>query len=163
MKTKLNWGFIIAMICLIAFWIFAIYVIVHLIELKGSVSIYKADQKYQDVIRLKSQAFKIAMFKEEEKKHEAYWCPVDSETCNTIVDIANEYGVDGQVIINLGWCESRLRPIYGVIDNRDRGIFQINNFWHPEISDECAFDLKCSAHFTAEMISRGRGYEWYCF
>lgn len=38
--------------------------------------------------------------------------------------------------------------------SRDRGLWQINDHWHPEVSDGCAFDPGCSAR-AAYTISSG--------
>jgi hypothetical protein len=40
----------------------------------------------------------------------------------------------------------------------DRGLFQINSYWHPEVSVECAFDMKCNIK-EAYRISKG-GTDW---
>jgi hypothetical protein len=42
--------------------------------------------------------------------------------------------------------------------SRDRGLFQINDYWHPEIDDDCAFDALCNAS-AAYDISEG-GDNW---
>jgi hypothetical protein len=42
--------------------------------------------------------------------------------------------------------------------SRDRGLFQINSRWHPEVSDRCAFDVRCNAE-EAYRISEG-GRDW---
>lgn len=44
----------------------------------------------------------------------------------------------------------------------DRGIFMINDYWHSEVSDECAFDVRCSTEWTINMINSGRQSEWIC-
>ena len=38
--------------------------------------------------------------------------------------------------------------------SRDRGLWQINDHWHPEVSDACAFDPTCNAQ-AAYAISAG--------
>lgn len=38
--------------------------------------------------------------------------------------------------------------------SRDRGLWQINDHWHPEVSDACAFDAACNAR-AAYAISNG--------
>jgi murein DD-endopeptidase MepM/ murein hydrolase activator NlpD len=38
--------------------------------------------------------------------------------------------------------------------SRDRGLWQINSRWHPEVSDACAFDPSCNAR-AAYVISNG--------
>jgi hypothetical protein len=40
----------------------------------------------------------------------------------------------------------------------DRGWFQINSYWHPEVSDACAYNAFCSAR-AAYRISKG-GTDW---
>merc|ERR1719183_3399798 len=40
----------------------------------------------------------------------------------------------------------------------DRGLWQINNYWHPEISDSCAYSAACNAK-GAYSISSG-GSNW---
>lgn len=41
----------------------------------------------------------------------------------------------------------------------DRGLFQINSRWHPEVSRRCAFDALCNAE-EAYRISEG-GRDWH--
>lgn len=41
----------------------------------------------------------------------------------------------------------------GYVDPRDRGLAQINSFWHPEISDEQAFDPAFSIPWAANYLS----------
>ena len=68
-----------------------------------------------------------------------------------IRDIAEREGFRwADYLVKLANCESRLNPL---AENRqgnypsnstDRGLFQINNYWHYEVSDEQAFDaLNC--------------------
>jgi hypothetical protein len=67
-------------------------------------------------------------------------------------------------LIALADCESDFRPdVRGVVDKRDRGLYQINSYWHPEVSDECAFSVACSTKFTADMIRDGQGWQWACW
>ena len=49
-------------------------------------------------------------------------------------------------------------PSYSV----DRGLYGINNFWHKEVSDECAKDLRCSTEWTIDRINAGYQSEWMC-
>jgi len=44
----------------------------------------------------------------------------------------------------------------------DRGIFMINDYWHAEVSDECAFDVRCATEWTMERINDGYQSEWMC-
>lgn len=40
----------------------------------------------------------------------------------------------------------------------DRGILQINSYWHPEVSDACAFDPVCSAIQGFRISSQGTSF-----
>lgn len=40
----------------------------------------------------------------------------------------------------------------------DRGLFQLNDYWHSEVSDDCAYDKVCSTK-EAYRISKG-GTDW---
>ena len=40
----------------------------------------------------------------------------------------------------------------------DRGLWQVNNYWHPEVSDTCAYSANCNAN-AAKSISSG-GSNW---
>ncbi len=40
----------------------------------------------------------------------------------------------------------------------DRGLFQINSRWHPEVSDRCAFDARCNAEAALEISENGRDW-----
>ncbi len=48
------------------------------------------------------------------------------------------------------------------VKSRDRGQFMINNYWNPQVSDECAYDLTCATKWTMEMINSGHQGEWVC-
>ena len=71
-------------------------------------------------------------------------------------------------LVRLANCESRLDPL---AENRqgnypsnstDRGLFQINNYWHYEVSDKQAFDLEYATVWTIERINAGYQHEWAC-
>lgn len=44
----------------------------------------------------------------------------------------------------------------------DRGIFQINSYYHPEVSDECCYNLECATKWTIMRIETGHQHEWTC-
>jgi len=62
--------------------------------------------------------------------------------------IAIEEKVDPELAYKIAKCESGLNPHARGINKTgsiDRGIFQWNDKYHPEVSDDCAFDVECSA------------------
>lgn len=70
-------------------------------------------------------------------------------------------------LVKLAHCESRLNPAATNTNTdarktTDRGVFQINDYWHPEVSDECAFDTRCATEWTMSRINAGYQHEWTC-
>lgn len=49
--------------------------------------------------------------------------------------------------INYNWTK-----VEGVWSSRDRGIFQINDKFHPSVTDSCAFDFKCNIDYAYRMF-----------
>ena len=89
----------------------------------------------------------------------------------------NRQGVEGQIrqiaeecnfkwtdyLVRLAKCESGLNPkALGDGMFKSRGIFQISKFYHPNISDECAYDVECATKFTIEKINAGQQGLWTC-
>ena len=62
--------------------------------------------------------------------------------------------------------ESSRRPEATGDDGESRGLWQINKDWHPEVSDACAYDVRCSTDWSLERIREGYSDEWstwkYC-
>jgi hypothetical protein len=83
--------------------------------------------------------------------------------------IAKEEGFKWEnYLVRLADCESKL-GLYKSNDKGntpagsiDRGVFMINNYWHKEVSDECAYDVDCATRWTINMINKGRQHEWVC-
>ena len=85
---------------------------------------------------------------------------------------------DPPTVIAVGWAESRgntnavgvvtaLRPDGTPLPwhgSRDRGVYQINSYFHPEVSDACAFGLACATQETYRISSAGRNMQpWNTF
>lgn len=100
--------------------------------------------------------------------------PAKAETVNskqetveeTIRRLAQETGFRWpDYLVRLAHCESRLDPKatndngrYGI----DRGVFQINSYYHGEVTDAQAFDLEWATRWTMDRINRGYQHEWVC-
>lgn len=80
-----------------------------------------------------------------------------------ITAIANEVGVDPEKVLKIIQCESGFN-VKAINENSwgsiDRGICQFNDFWHPEISDEQAFDYKYAVRAMCERIKKGGISDW---
>jgi len=71
-------------------------------------------------------------------------------------------------LVNLACCEGLLKTDkinekgnYPV-GSRDRGLYGINDYWHAEVSDEVAFDLRASTIWTINHINNGKQSEFIC-
>lgn len=77
--------------------------------------------------------------------------------------IAKDYGVDPKLALKVAECESGLDP---TATNRnpngtiDRGLFQWNDYWHPEITNDCAFNVICSTIAFCEAVKKGH-LDWW--
>lgn len=70
-------------------------------------------------------------------------------------------------LLELSYCESRLGEIQindkgNTPPSRDRGLFQINDYWHKDITDAQAFDLEFATKWTIKMINNGYQKRWAC-
>jgi len=71
-------------------------------------------------------------------------------------------------LVNLACCEGLLKtdtindkgnyPVWSI----DRGLYGINNYWHKEVSDEVAYDLRASTLWTINHINNGKQHEFMC-
>lgn len=62
--------------------------------------------------------------------------------------------------------ESGFRPTItntaGNAHGIDRGLWQINSYWHPEVSKSCALSASCNARAAARISSYGRNWnQWW--
>jgi len=80
-----------------------------------------------------------------------------------IIDIAKEEGIDPGLAVRVAKCESGLNcsaTNKNSDSSIDRGLFQWNDKWHPEITDECAFDLECSTRAFCKAFKEGHLSWW---
>lgn len=48
------------------------------------------------------------------------------------------------------------------VQSQDRGLWQINSYWHSDISDECAYDRVCATAYAFELSDGGKDFSpWY--
>lgn len=77
--------------------------------------------------------------------------------------MANEYGIDPDLAVRVAVCESSLNPSARNVNRAgsvDRGLFQINNRYHPHITDEVADDPEQATRFFCENVKAGRLWLW---
>ena len=78
-----------------------------------------------------------------------------------------EAGIDEFQVWALINCESRWDPERTNVNYKgqlgvDRGLWQISDKFHPEVSNSCAYDYRCSTTAAIKILKK-RGYkEWVC-
>jgi hypothetical protein len=90
--------------------------------------------------------------------------PQEKSIEQTIRKIAKEEGVDPDLAVRVAKCENaKLDPKAINVNkdgSKDRGLFQINDKWHPEVSDEQAFDPIFSTRFFCKAFKEGHLNWW---
>jgi Lysozyme like domain len=70
--------------------------------------------------------------------------------------------------VAIAWAESGLRtdatgynpgPRPGTVASRDRGLWQINDYYHPDVSDQCAYDAVCNAQAMFRISRNGTNWQ----
>jgi len=77
--------------------------------------------------------------------------------------ITKEMGVDVELAVRVAKCESSLNPQAVNINktgSKDRGVFQWNDFWHPEITDIMAFDVEVATRLFCKAVKEGNLKWW---
>lgn len=80
-----------------------------------------------------------------------------------IVLIAQQEKVDPQLAVAVAICESDLNPdAYNQNRNNtiDRGLYQWNDFYHPEIFDSCAYDPECACRKFCQAVKTDHLVWW---
>lgn len=92
------------------------------------------------------------------------------ESFQQVYNQAYAGGFRGESLIDaiaIAWAESRWYPTG---DNtagnyppgsRDRGIMQINSYWHPEVSDACANDPTCAFKAAYTISNGGKNFNYW--
>lgn len=94
---------------------------------------------------------------------------VDSEPKKEIVDIqeyivkqARIFALDEVKVLNIAKCESALKSSARGDFGASRGIWQIHSGYHPEITDQQAFDVEWSTKWALTQMKAGRWNWWTC-
>jgi len=79
----------------------------------------------------------------------------------SVEEIIRSVAVNDNLLVAIAKCESSLNPAaVGKVNPGDRGLFQINREYHPDVADSCAFDAECSARWADAQVSAGRLWLW---
>ena len=89
--------------------------------------------------------------------------PIEGVTEKIIIKIAKREGIDPALAVRVARCESNLKTTAENVNasgSRDRGLFQINDKWHPSVSDEEAFNPIFATEFFCKAVSEGH-LDWW--
>lgn len=87
----------------------------------------------------------------------------EKEILQAIKETARKYGIDESQAVRIAKCESGLNPKAinkNAPDSIDRGLYQINSKWHPEVTEEEAFDYQFSINFYCKAVKNGYVRWW---
>lgn len=76
---------------------------------------------------------------------------------------AVEANISPSVVLSVIECESQWNERAIGDGTHSRGLAQIHNLYHPDISDEEAYDARFAIDFLVENIAEGRGNMWTCY
>lgn len=80
-----------------------------------------------------------------------------------IKHVGRAEGVNPDLAVRVAECESGLDPVARNVNKSgsiDRGLFQINNKYHPEITDKMADDIVLSTRFFCKAFKEGH-LDWW--
>jgi len=89
--------------------------------------------------------------------------PTKEEITNLIEKIAKETGIDPKLAIRVAKCESGLNPKARLVNSPnsiDRGLFQINSYYHKEVTDEQADDPEFATKWFCNAVKNGH-LDWW--
>ena len=96
------------------------------------------------------------------------WVEVDTK--EWVLNEVEKAGLDKYEVYNLISCESswntqNYRVNYHARTDTysiDRGLWQINSFYHSEVSPSCAYDYKCATKESIRILKERGFSEWTC-
>lgn len=93
----------------------------------------------------------------------------DEDIRSLILRIAKEENFKWpDYLVRLANCESRLDPNAKNDRNNkpahsvDRGLFQINSYWHRDVTDTEAYNPVFATRWTIQKINEGKQHYWVC-
>ena len=105
---------------------------------------------------------------------QSHW-PLPQSEDKTILSVADQITIiakeesfdDADYLLDLAWCESRHKPdvLQYTLNSpvsADRGLFQINDYWHREVTTKCALNIDCATRWTINQLKKGKHHEWMC-
>lgn len=76
---------------------------------------------------------------------------------------ANYYQISEDMLYETIQCESGFVPSIWGDNHHSRGLVQVSDIYHPEVTDDEAFNPFYAVNYLAEGIARGQGHQWTCY
>ena len=76
---------------------------------------------------------------------------------------AEAHGINPKLALWIVQHESSFDPTRNGDDGQSRGLWQISSIYHPEVSNQCAFDPSCSTQWSLAWIVKGNVMQWSSF
>ena len=76
---------------------------------------------------------------------------------------ATEQGVSPAVVKKVIECESQYKITALGDGGHSRGLVQIHDKYHPDVSDEEAYNPQFAVDFLVQKLKEGQGRQWTCF
>jgi len=126
-----------------------------------AISYVSVSSFYNDYVETLTKSLGVVEVKAKTIQKSVDLTPVSvKEQIRQIAERENFQWVD--YLLRLAKCESTYNQ-YALGDNgNSRGIFQIHRGYHPDVSDECAYDIECSTMWTMWKINSGHQGLWSC-
>jgi len=115
-------------------------------------------QKSIDIIKFLIRVFQLAIAI---KKNQP--APPVEEIKRYIVETARKYGVSEKLALAVAQAESGFNPFainINSLDSIDRGLYQWNDKYHPEVTDEMAFNYKIATELFCKAVKNGKLHWW---
>ena len=80
-----------------------------------------------------------------------------------IREVAKYHKVDPDLAVRVARCESKLDSLAMNINfggTIDRGVFQWNDYYHPEVDNVCAFNIECATIRFCYAVNNGKLSWW---
>lgn len=116
------------------------------------------------ILKKKSAAF-LELGETKEEKTEEIECqkPVFRDIESMIRWKAQQASIDENLAVAVARCESGLKPDAINVNtggSKDRGLYQWNDYYHPEITDEMAFNPETATDLFLKAVKQGHLNWW---
>ena len=89
---------------------------------------------------------------------------VQPKTIHEKIDFyAEKHNVSAEIISKVINCESSFNPNAVGDNGHSRGLVQIYDDYHPEVTHEQAFNEDFAIEFLAKKLAKGQGHLWTCY